>query len=220
MDEPRAEIFLRPIGLPLTVGMSGLAIASFVESGLSLHWIPASQAVYVGLVLISVPFVLQLTASVFSYLARDGAAGAALGVVATTWLAIGLIRVVSHSTRPSGALGLLLIASGVVLSLSSVAIGVGKPLVGLVFLLTAARFGADAVHQLSGVSFWQDLAGIIGLVVAGAAAYCVLAFELEGQEHRPVLPTFRRGQAREALLGPEASRVDRVSSEPGVRHTT
>ncbi len=220
MAEPHAEIFLRPIGSPLTVGMSGLAIASFVESGLSLHWIAAAQVLPAGLILISVPFFLQLTACVFSYLARDGATGAAVGVLSTTWLAIGLIQVVSRSTRPSGALGLLLIMSGATLALSSFAIAMSKPLPGLVFVLAAARFGADAVHQLSGFSFWQTLAGIIGLVVAGIAAYCVLAFELEGQQHRPVLPTFRRGRGREALLGPVAARLDGVTSEAGVRQTT
>jgi hypothetical protein len=220
MEEPRPQIFLRPIGSPLTVGMSGLAIASFVESGLSLGWITPSQALYTGLIVVSVAFVLQLTACVFSYLARDGATAAAIGLLSTTWLAIGLIQIVSHSTAASGALGLLLIMSGATLSLSSIAIGRAKPLPALVFLLAAGRFGADGVHQLSSVAFWQDLAGIIGLVVTGTAAYCVLAFELEGLEHRPVLPTFRRGRGRAALLGPVEARLDGVTAEPGVRQTT
>ena len=219
-NEPRPQIFLRPIGSPLTVAMSGLAIASFVESGLGLQWISSSQALYVGLVLVSVPFLLQATACVFSYLARDGATAAAVGVLATTWLAMGLIHIVSRTTQTSGALGLLLIMAGATLGLSSLALMAVKPLPALVLLLAAARFGSDAVHQLSGVSFWLDLAGIIGLVVAGLAAYCVLAFELEGQEHRPVLPTFRRGRGREALLGSVVSRVDGVTSEAGVRQTT
>jgi uncharacterized protein len=220
MEEPRPQIVLRPIGSPLTVGMSGLAIASFVESGLSLGWIRASQARYAGLILVAVPFVLQLTACVFSYLARDGATAAAIGVLSTTWLAVGLIQIVSGSTAASGALGLLLIMSGVTLALSSAAMGRAKPLPALVFLLAAARFGSDGVHQLGSGAFWQDLARIIGLIVAGIAAYCVLAFELEGIEHRPVLPTFRRGRGRAALLGPVEARLEGASSEPGVRQMT
>lgn len=220
MEEPRPQIVLRPIGSPLTVGMSGLAIASFVESGLSLGWIAPGQALYAGLILVSVPFVLQLTACVFSYLARDGATAAAIGVLSTTWLAIGLIQIVSRGTAVSGALGLLLIMSGVTLALSSAAIGRAKPLPALVFLLAATRFGSDGIHQLSSVTFWQDLAGIIGLVVTAAAAYSVLAFELEGMEHRPVLPTFRRGRGHAALLGPVEARLDGVTSEPGVRQMT
>jgi hypothetical protein len=38
-----------------------------------------------------------------------------------------------------------------------------------------------------------------GLVVVALATYCVLAFELEGQERRPVLPTFRRARGAVAL---------------------
>jgi hypothetical protein len=56
--------------------------------------------------------------------------------------------------------------------------------------------------------------------VLSAAAYSVLAFELEGQRRRPVLPTFRRGPAREAVLGDGAEQVDGVINEAGVRRTT
>jgi hypothetical protein len=59
------RIVLRPIGSPLTIGMSGLAIASLVESGMDLGWVPKSQGVEVGLILSSVPFLLQLLASIF-----------------------------------------------------------------------------------------------------------------------------------------------------------
>src|SRR5437763_536577 len=94
--------------------MSALAIASLVQSGFDLRWIAASQATQVGLILLAVPFVVQLIASVFSDLARDAA-------------------------------------------------------------------------------------GMTGLVVVALATYCVLAFELEGQERRPVLPTFRRARGAVAL---------------------
>ena len=59
MEEPRAHIFLRPIGSPLTVGMSGLAIASLVQAGFDLHWVASSQARAVGVILRAAPFVLQ-----------------------------------------------------------------------------------------------------------------------------------------------------------------
>jgi hypothetical protein len=55
--------------------------------------------IYIGLILATVPFILQLVASVFSYLGRDGATGAAIGVLSTTWLALGLIHIVSESLR-------------------------------------------------------------------------------------------------------------------------
>lgn len=214
------RVFLRPIGLPLSLGMSGLGIASLVQSGFDLHWIAKDQSVKVGLILLAVPFVLQVIASVLSYLARDGAAGAALGVLATSWLAIGLVHVASPAGHRSGALGLMMLASGGMLALAAVSVGTAKPLPGAVFLIEAIRFALAGIFELGAVSGWGNAAGILGLVVVGAAAYCALAFELEGQQRRPVLPTFRRGRGRVALLGTSEAAVDDVLHDPGVRQTT
>lgn len=221
MDDSLApRIFLRPIGSPLTLGMSGLAIASFVQSGLDLHWLALDQTHDVGLILVSVPFVLQIVACVFSYLARDGAAGAAVGVLSVSWLAEGLVHLTSVPGSRSGALGLMMVAAGGVLILSSLAVGSGKPLVGAVFGLAGARFVVSGIYYLGAASFWRDAGGIIGLAVVAAAAYCVLAFELEGQTHRAVLPTFRRGRAAAATAGDPEAAIDGVVTEPGVRQTT
>lgn len=216
---PPARVFLRPIGSPLTIGMSGLAIASLVQSGYDLGWIAKSQAVQVGLVMIAVPFILQLVASIFSYLARDGAAGATLGILSTTWLGMGLLHI-SDPGRTSGALGLLLLASGGVLGLSALAVMGGKLLPGTVFLLSAARFALAGIFELAGVEAWQNAAGVLGLVVCGLAAYSVLAFDLEGQQHRPVLPTFRRARGELSLSGDWGDQLDGVIHEPGVRQTS
>lgn len=200
--------------------MSGLAIASLVESGVALKWVPESETVQAGLILIAVPFVLQLLASILSYLARDGAAGAATGVLSSTWLALGLSHVTAGTGRPIAVMGLLMLATAGVLALSAVAISVGKPLPGTVFMLAALRFALSGIYELSGVSVWQSIAGVAGLVVCAGAAYCVLAFELEGQQHRTVLPTLRRGRAELAMSDDAAGRLDGVGREPGVRQTT
>lgn len=214
-----ARVVLRPLGSPLTIGMSGLAIASLVQSGLDLHWIAAAQGHTVGLILISVPFLLQMIACVFSYLARDGAAGAAVGVLAVSWLADGLVHLTSLPHSRSGALGLMLVAAGGVLVLSAVAVGATKPLPGAVFALAACRFIVAGTYELGAAAAWQHAGGLIGLVVIAGAGYCVLAFELEDQQHHPVLPTFRRGKA---LATPHdlAEQIAGVVNEPGVRQTT
>lgn len=213
------RIFLRPIGSPLTIGMAGLGIASLVQSGLDLRWVAVTQGHDVGLILITVPFVLQLVACVFSYLARDGATGAAVGVLSVTWLGLGLIHLSSAPGSRSGALGLMLLCAGGVLWLSAIASMAGKPLPGLVFVLAGVRFIVSGIYELGASPVWQNAAGIIGLVVCGIAGYCVLAFEVEDQQHRPVLPTFRRRRARAALLADPEQRLDGVSSEAGVRQT-
>jgi succinate-acetate transporter protein len=214
------RVFLRPLGSPLTIGMSGLAIASFVQSGLDLHWVALSQTRDVGLILVSVPFLLQLISSVFSYLVRDGAAGAAIGVLAGTWLTLGLLHLSSAPGARSGALGLMLLAAGGMVFLSSVAIALGKPIAGGTFALVGVRFVVAGVYQLGAAGGWEKAAGIIGLVIVALAAYNVIAFELEGVKHHAVLPTFRRGRARAAISGLPAAQLADLTAEPGVRETS
>jgi succinate-acetate transporter protein len=216
----QTRIILRPIGSPMTLGMAGLTIASFVQSGLDLKWIADTQGRDVGLILLAVPFVLQLLACTFFYLARDGAAGSSIGVLATTWLAIGLVHVSSPAHRTSGAMGLLLLASAAVLTLSALAVSAAKPLLAIVFLLSALRFGLAGVYELSEVAPWQNLAGVVGLVLSAVAGYCVLAFELEGQERRSILPTLRRGRGERAISNNLADQVDGIANEAGVRQTS
>lgn len=174
----------------------------------------------VGLILISVPFLLQFLASVLAYLSRDGAAGAAIGVLSVSWLALGLVQLTSHPGSRSGGLGLMLIAAGSVLVLSALAVALRKPLPGLVFVLAGIRFFLSGAHQLGAGSAWMHAAGIVSLVVLALACYCVLAFELEGEQHRPVLPTFRRGQDGNAEASRPAEAIDGVVAEAGVRHST
>ena len=219
-ESPTPRIFLRPVGSPLTVGMSGLAIASLVQSGLDLHWVVRAQTHDVGLILLSVPFVLQLVACVFTYLARDGATAAAVGVLSGSWLAEGLVHLTSTPGSRSGALGLMLLGSAAMLLLSSAAVSLAKPAVGPVFALAGLRFIAAGVYYLGAPSTWRTASGIIGLVVVATAGYCVIAFELEGQLHRAVLPTFRRGRGLAATAGPPTAAVDGLSHEAGVRQTT
>jgi succinate-acetate transporter protein len=220
MEQPAARIYLRPIGSPLTIGMAGLAVASLLQSGFDLRWIDVTQATQVGVILLAVPFVLQLLASIFSYLARDGAAGAAIGVLATTWAGMGLVHIVSVPGSRSGALGLLLLAAGAVLAFSGLAVAGAKPLPALVFLLAAVRFILAGIYELGGTSVWRNAAGVVGLVVLGLAGYSVLAFELEGQQRKPVLPTFRRARGAAAVSNGASAQLDGVAHEAGVRQTT
>lgn len=152
-DAVALRIFLRPIGSPLTLGMAGLGIASLVQSGFDLHWISLSQSPEVGLILLAVPFFLQGVAAVLSYLARDGAAGAALGILSTSWLAVALVHLASGPPR-SGALGLMLLASAGMLMLTAAAIGTGKLLPAMVFMVEAVRFGLGGIYALGGSGSW------------------------------------------------------------------
>jgi uncharacterized protein len=211
-------VVLRPIGSPLTVGLAGLGIASFIEGGLALGWVPHDETSQVGIVLIAVPFVLQLLACVLCYLARDGASAAVTGVLATTWLALGLVHLQSGSPARDAALGLLMLGAGAAVALSAGTVARANPLAASIFVLAALRFLTDGVYELGAGSAWQHAGGIIGLLVAGAVLYAAPAFELEGQQHSPVLPTLRQnGRARGGRAA--AGQLEGVVDEPGVRET-
>ena len=170
------------------------------------------------MVLVAVPFVLQLLACVFCYLARDGATGAAVGVLSTTWLGIGVLHLITGGTGRGGALGLLLLAAGFALTVSATSVSRANRLAGLVFLLAALRFALAGIYNAGGSHTWDHVAAVVGLVVSGAAAYAVLAFELEGQQRRPVLPTFRHGRGRVSAESSDA--LEAIMREPGVRQTS
>jgi hypothetical protein len=199
--------------------MAGLAIGSLVESGLELHWVARSQATEVGLIVLAVPFTLQLLACVFSYLARDGATGSSLGILATSWAGLGLIHLISRPGAVSGAVGLMLLASAGVVLLSAVAVGTAKFLPALVFAIASLRFAIAGIYQLSAAGGWNNAGGIVGLVVTALAAYSALAFDLEGMSREPILPTLRRGPGKAAVTGGAAAQIANVVHEPGVRKT-
>src|SRR5215211_4803271 len=113
----RVTISLRPIGAPTALGFFGLAAATFVLSGLQLSWIPVTDGRNVAYVLIGFAFVAQIVASVFSFLARDGAAGTAMGVLALSWLVVGLVLLTARPGSTSDAVGMFLLFTAVAMAL-------------------------------------------------------------------------------------------------------
>jgi hypothetical protein len=126
----------------------------------------------------------------------------------------------SGSGRPLSSVGLLLISAGGVLAPSAVVVSSTKPLPGSVFLLAVLRFVLAGVSHLSRAEVWNGVAGIAGLFVCAGALYCVVVFELEGQQRRPVLPTLRCGRAALVTSDEAGARLDGVNREAGVRQTT
>lgn len=215
---PPARVFLRPIGSPLALGLSGLAVGSFVQSGLELRWIAASQTHEVGIMVLALPFVLPLIGCVLAYLARDASTGTAAGVIAATWLSLGVVQVIGSPHARSGALGLMLIAAASLLALTTVSIAIVKPLPALLFFAAAVRFALTGVYHLGSGQAFQKASGVIGLILFVVALYAVLAFELEDQ-HKPLLPTFRRKRATAAAAGADGEATGDLAQEPGVRRT-
>ncbi len=199
--ETLARVTLRPIGSPLPLGMLALAVATFTLSGLQLSWISAAQSREAGLAVLVFAVPLQLLSCVFGFLARDPAAGTGMALQAGGWFAIGTLTYTGVPGRPSGGLGLVLVAAGTTLLVPVAAAAYSKVLASAVMGLTALRFWLTGAYELSGSAGVKTAAGIAGLVLAAAALYAGLAFELEDSRRRTLLPTVRRGAGRTALAG-------------------
>jgi len=211
------RIMLRPVASPIPVGFLALAIGSFTLAGLQLRWLASGQGHVVGLCLFALVAPLQLVSFVIAFLGRDSAIASGMGLLFGTWLTTGLVLVFSSPGSVSGGLGLLLIASATAL-LVPVLVGIaGKPLVSVVLLLAAVRFGLSGAYELGAGTGWRDVSAVVGLVLAALAWYAACAFELEAVHHKPILPTFRTGSRSSLVPGASAVPSPRVLREAGVR---
>ncbi|MFL6205228.1 MAG: hypothetical protein ACJ739_07730 [Acidimicrobiales bacterium] len=208
---------LRPIASPLALGLVGLAAGTVTMSGLQLGWVDARQGHDVALILLAFVFPLQLLASVLAFLARDGIVGTSMGILACTWLSIGLVHLGLPPGGTSDALGLFLLIAAIGMLVPTAGAATGKLVPAAVFATAAARFATTGVAQLTGDSPWKTLAGLIGLGLGALAVYAALAAGLEDALRRPVLPVGRRARGREALGGALAQQLTDVHHEPGVR---
>jgi len=199
------RVVLRPIGNPLPLGFLALAGATLLVSGLQLGWLAPSEGKDVALVLIAFVFPLQLVTSVFGYLGRDVVAGTGMGVLAGTWLSVGLIILTSAPGATSDALGLFLLLAGLAMLVPAIASTAGKLVATAVLGTTALRFACTGMYELTDSKTWEDIAGVVGLALCAVAVYAALAVALEESRRETILPTGRRGPGAD------------VGHEPGVR---
>lgn len=215
--EAVSRVVLRPIASPLTLAFLALAIGTFILAGLQLSWIPKAQSAEIGLALMVFVFPLQAVSSVFGFLARDSIAGTGTGLLSVSWLGIGVLTFTGRPGHTSGALGLLLIGAATALLVPATVGAAGKPLASLVITGAALRFYLTGGYELSSASAWKYASAAEGLLLALVAVYAGLAFELEDDRGRTVVPTLRRGAAREAIAGTLADELAGLHNKAGVR---
>lgn len=211
-----ARIVVRPIGTPLPLGFLGLLVATVTFSALQLHWLPPEQGRVVALGVLAFTVPVQLLASVYGFLARDPVAGTGMGVLAGTWGAAGLVTYTSPPGTASAGLGALFLAAALAMLVPTAAAG-AKLAAGVVMGLSALRFALTGVAEVTGDPTWFTVAGITGLVLAAAALYAALGFELEDANHRTVLPVLRRGAGSDVMTGSVDEELRDISHEAGVR---
>ena len=210
-----AVVILRPIGVPLPLGLTALAIGSFLISAQELSWIGSGDDLEVGLILVGLVFPLQLIAAIFGFLARDPVAGTGTALTSGAWLVVGIDRIVSGGG--SAVLGIALLAVAASLLVPIAVSALSNLAVSVVLAATGLRFALSAIYALSGVAAFQGAAGIIGLGVMALSLYTALALELEALEGGPALPLLRRGSSWRSLTGSFAAQVEGIEHEAGVR---
>ena len=215
--EHAARIVLRPIGNPLPLGFLALAGGTLLVSGLQLGWLQQEEGQQVALILLAFVFPLQLVASIFGFLARDVVAGTGMGVLAGTWLSIGLIQLTSPPGSTSDPLGMFLLLAAVAMLVPAAASATGKLVPALVLVTTAARFATTGLYEITASATWQDVAGIVGLVLCAFAVYAALAMALEDAKRKTVLPLGRRSFGAESVGGNLHEQLERIEREAGVR---
>ncbi len=207
-----ARVVLRPIANPLPLGFLALAAGTLLVSGLQLGWLAPTQGEDVALILLAFVFPLQLVACVFGYLGRDVVAGTGMGLLAGTWLSIGLVTLTAPKPgATSDALGLFLLLAGTAMLIPFAAACLGKLVAAAVLGTTALRFALTGLYQLTADSGLEQAAGIVGLLLLAIALYAALALTLEDARGEAALPVGRRG---DGTLDDGLAKVER---EAGVR---
>ncbi|MFJ8007333.1 acetate uptake transporter family protein [Streptomyces fagopyri] len=214
--QAQVRLMLRPIGTALPLGYLAFALGMIVLGGDSLGWF-ASEQVLVGVVLASYVFPLQLVATVMAFLGRDSVGAATLGLFTTSWLAFGLVDIISEPGSRPTVLGVFSIAFGViVLGLAGTACR-AKPLFAAVLVLCSARAVFDGLSVLTGSPSLSFVTGVVALVTTVAAAYLGFALLIEDAWPRPALPVLRRAAAASAMDGELTAARGGILASPGVR---
>lgn len=208
-------IVLRPIGVPLPLGLAALAVGSFLISAQELGWVGASHQLEIGLILLGFVFPLQLLASIFGFLSRDPVAGTATALTSGAWLVVGIDRIVPGAE--SDVLGFALIAVAASLLVPISVSWFSNVAVFLVLFATDVRFFLSSAYALSDAQFVQAAAGVAGLAVTLLSLYTAMALELEEVDQGPRPPLLRRGSSWRILEGRFAEQVEGIEREPGVR---
>jgi hypothetical protein len=87
----------------------------------------------------------------------------------------------------------------------------------LVLSTAGLRFLLTGIYQLTASDAWEDVAGIVGLVLGAFALYAAYAAEYEDVLKHPLLTLGRRGKGELAVKGTYSQQIAEVAHEPGVR---
>ena len=212
----RTRIVLRPLGSSLPLGFFAFGVGVLLTGLLDLRALPVTDTSQVAVLLLTFPAPLELLACVLAYLARDAGAATAMGVFGATWVSTGTGLLLAEPGSRSSVTGVFSLALAVVLLSLAVAAAAVKPALPVLLSLATARAACEGLYDLTGSRALQTAAGVVAMLVV--AVYGGLALLLEDTRGHLVLPTGRRGRARESLEGGLGAQLESLQSEAGVRN--
>lgn len=217
-ERAATRIVVRPLGNPLPLGMFSFGIGMLLLAAESAGWAPVSEDMQIGILLAAFVFPLEAVATVIAYIARDTLAGTVLGLFTTSWLALGLIQITGRPGALSTIEGIYLLAFAAAVASLALIASLGKPLIALTLMLSAARAVLFGLYELTGTPGLERAAGIVAAAIAAVAWYGGgTAFAFEEMRGRPLLPVLRRGASATAVSGDLPRQLHHARDEPGVR---
>jgi succinate-acetate transporter protein len=150
-------------------------------------------------------------------MARDALIGTGLAIFSTMWLVAGISLLTGEPGTTNDALGTFLILGAISLLLLLLSAGRGRLIFGVIIAIGCARLAVTGLYEIEAGTGLQHASGILGLVLAGAAAYGICALLMEDLPRSSLLPVGRSGRAASSVEGTFAEQVEEIENEAGVR---
>jgi succinate-acetate transporter protein len=213
----QVRIVLRPVASPLPLAFAAFGVGSLVFALQQLGVIKVQDMPSVNLLLTAFLAPLQLIAAFYAFWSRETLAATGLSMLAVTWPATLLVSQNVPVGTTSPVLGCFYLALGGFLLVLSAPGLVGKPLIGSLIIIAAARFIVSGLYELLDKTGIERVSGVLGLAITAIGAYGALALGLEDVKHQTVVPVGRRGEALTAFEGDLATQMEPLEHEAGVR---
>ena len=216
MADSPIQIVVRPYASSIPLASFAFATGNVLYGAFLLHWIPASEMTGIALMLLCFVAPLELLPSVIAFLARDTGGATAFAIFGASWVSQGM-ELLLHLPERSRAGGIFDLCLAMCLVMLAIVTFPGKPLMGVVLAVAVVRTSLVGSLALVGGAGLELATGVTGMVLAGLAFYCALAFLEEDVTSRMSPLTFRTGAAKKAMTDGLDDQKDTITREAGVR---
>ncbi len=216
MADIPVQIVLRPYASALPLAAFAFGVGNVMSGAYLLHWVPASEASLLAIVLLAFVAPLELVPAIMAFITRDGGGATSYAIFGAVWLVQG-VGLWVNAPAQSHTTALFLLCLAVCLVLLTIITFKGKPLLGAILILGAIRTAGAASIARWDLPLVGKLTGWTGLLLAALAFYSAFAFLEEDVTGKLSPLTFRTGEAKAAMEGSLDEQTKLLESEAGVR---